>query len=125
MARILFVDDDRTIRMVFTMQLMRNGHAVTPAENGHEALEELKEGRYDIVITDRKMPAMDGITLLAEMRKQGYHMAAIMFSSAMPADVEAQVRHLNAHLLEKPATIQSLLELIDEAIEGNPPPSGT
>jgi CheY-like chemotaxis protein len=59
--RILQVEDDATNRNVAEQTLRRAGHHVTSVENGHEAIEILKDETYDLILMDRHMPVMDGI----------------------------------------------------------------
>ena len=63
-ARILVVDDDSLNRMLLSMNLTQEGHAVVEAENGREALERLAQERVDLVVTDIQMPELDGYGLL-------------------------------------------------------------
>jgi len=66
---ILIVDDDRTIRSFISLILKEQGYEVDEAENGSKALELIKSGSYELVITDLKMPGMSGIELMKEGRK--------------------------------------------------------
>lgn len=58
--RILFVDDEAPIRDVMEMELPRMGHDVTIAEDGQAAIEQLQKNIFDVVITDLRMPGVDG-----------------------------------------------------------------
>jgi len=69
-ANIMVVDDERTIRDSVQMVLREEGYATEVAANGKEAVELLKERDFDIVITDLKMPEMDGIALVKHLQKQ-------------------------------------------------------
>lgn len=59
--RLLVVDDDAAIRKLVSTFLVRCGYEVELAEDGEEAIESLREGSYDAVITDLMMPRVDGI----------------------------------------------------------------
>jgi len=61
---ILIVDDDSSVRRVVQMQLSEAGYEVQPAASGEEALRILLESSPKLVITDLRMPDMDGIDLL-------------------------------------------------------------
>ncbi len=65
---ILLVDDDKGARESIRMLLAVDGHAVTEAENGAEALERFRPGRFDLVITDYLMPNMLGDELARTIR---------------------------------------------------------
>lgn len=69
MAKILAVDDSASMRQMVSFTLKGAGHQVTEAADGVEALAKAKTGSFDLVISDVNMPNMDGITLIAELRK--------------------------------------------------------
>lgn len=69
MDMILVVDDEKKMRHILQLMLEREGFSTEQAENGKEALEMLKQKRFDMVITDLKMPVMGGISLLEEAKK--------------------------------------------------------
>lgn len=65
MARILIAEDEDTIRSLLTRALAQDGHEVIANSDGAEALEALtrEKGRFDLLLTDIRMPVMDGIAL--------------------------------------------------------------
>jgi len=67
--RILVVDDEKRMRHILQLMLEREGFRTEQAENGKEALNMLKQKRFDMAITDLKMPEMDGMSLLEEAKK--------------------------------------------------------
>ena len=67
MNKILIVDDELNMRLVLQAMLKKEGYAVTTASNGMEALKILKVDQMDIVVTDLKMPKLDGMGLLGEI----------------------------------------------------------
>jgi len=69
MAMILAVDDSSTMRQMLSVTLQNAGHQVIQAEDGVVALDIAREQEFDLVITDVRMPNMDGITLVSELRK--------------------------------------------------------
>lgn len=69
MASILAVDDSASMRQMVSFTLKSAGYDVTDAEDGLAALNIAKTKSFDLVITDVNMPNMDGITLIAELRK--------------------------------------------------------
>ena len=64
--QVLVVDDEANLRRILAAMLQREGHDVHLAENGESALQILREHHIDLVITDLKMPRMDGMELLRE-----------------------------------------------------------
>jgi diguanylate cyclase (GGDEF)-like protein len=67
--RVLLVDDDRAVLMILKMLLDNSGHTVAIAENGAEALVKVQEFQPQVIITDWKMPVMDGITFCRVLRR--------------------------------------------------------
>jgi len=67
--RVLVVDDDRAMRLIMEKMLQAEGHIVTSAENGIEALSLLEKERPQLIVTDWVMPQMDGITLCRKLRE--------------------------------------------------------
>jgi two-component system, chemotaxis family, chemotaxis protein CheY len=66
--KILIVDDDALIRQLLSLILRSAGYSVVEAVNGKDALDKLNEAAIDLVITDLRMPQMDGIELTREIR---------------------------------------------------------
>lgn len=69
-ARLLVVDDDESVAITVSEVLRLDGHAVETAMSGAEALARLKEQEYDLVLTDLHMEEVDGISVLAEVRRR-------------------------------------------------------
>jgi diguanylate cyclase (GGDEF)-like protein/putative nucleotidyltransferase with HDIG domain len=69
MAKVLLADDEEAIRLMLGRQLRRANHEVTLAEDGMAALEQLKQETFDLVVSDMKMPRLDGMGLLAKAKE--------------------------------------------------------
>jgi DNA-binding NtrC family response regulator len=69
MDSILVVDDEKKMRHILQLMLEREGFKAEQAENGKEALAMLQKKEFGVVITDLKMPEMDGLSLLEEAKK--------------------------------------------------------
>ena len=69
MERILVVDDEKKMRHILQLMLEREGFKIEQAENGRVALDMLKNGKFSLMITDLKMPELDGLSLLDAAKK--------------------------------------------------------
>ena len=66
----MVVDDEIEMRIALETTLKREGHQITLAENGKQALEKLNEDSFDLGLTDVKMPKMNGVELLKALKKK-------------------------------------------------------
>jgi CheY-like chemotaxis protein len=87
---ILVVDDEELIRNLVVTFLSKLGHSCLTAIDGVEALDKMKENKIDVVITDIKMPNMDGITLTSEISIQ-YPGLPIMVMTAFDEECSAGI----------------------------------
>lgn len=78
MADVLVVDDERAMREIMTTALLIAGHCVAQAVDGNDAMQHMKHKAFDLVVTDLKMPMMDGRTMLRSMRRQGNTTPAVI-----------------------------------------------
>ena len=79
--RILLVDDEEHIRLLFKEELEEEGYSIELASNGFEALEKLKGQQFALVVLDIKMPGMDGIQTLNEIKKINKEQHVILCSA--------------------------------------------
>ena len=68
-AAVLIVDDEKVNRDLLTRRIRQEGHLVTTAENGREALEKARSQAFDLVLLDFMMPEMDGLEVLKQMKE--------------------------------------------------------
>jgi two-component system NtrC family response regulator len=81
MAKVLIVDDDASLRRVLEYNLVEDGHDVVTAVDGKNAMSALLEERFDIVLTDIKMPGMDGMDLLREIKTRAPETEVIVITA--------------------------------------------
>ena len=73
MTKILIGEDDEQFRFIYEELLTREGYEITFADDGLEALDKLKAQTFDLIITDIKMPRMDGLTFIAELQRSDFY----------------------------------------------------
>lgn len=118
MAKILVVDDNAVIREVLTFSL-HNHYDVTVAENGKEGIAVAEASQFDLIITDIKMPEMDGIEFVTEMRKKkAYAQTPILVITANLKVNEQEIRKSGATgWIVKPFEPIKLLETITNVLK--------
>ncbi len=79
--KILVVDDEENIRLLFKEELEEEGYEVATAVSGYDALEKLKESRFDLVVMDIKMPGIDGIQTMNEIKNSNKEQPVILCSA--------------------------------------------
>lgn len=80
-VRLLIVDDEENIRFLFKEELEEEGYEVDVASNGFDALEKIKNAVFDLVILDIKMPGMNGIQALNEIKNMNKDLPVILCSA--------------------------------------------
>lgn len=116
MKRYLIVDDNRALAENLAEILREEGAEVVVAENGAQALEHLQAERFDALMTDMRMPAMDGATLVKAARRIDPGLAAVVFT-AFIGDEELALARAEGLLavLPKPVPVDRLLSLLGSA----------
>ena len=117
-ARILVVDDEASARLGLERLLGLEGYDVDTAEDGVAALEIASERAPDVVITDLKMPRMDGMQLLEKLGEQQPDVPVIVVTAF--GDVGSAVAAMKKgaeHYLVKPVDFDELLVVLDRALE--------
>ncbi len=115
--KILVVDDEEGARELFFSILSDEGYDITLANNGEEALARFKSDAYDLVVTDIKMPVMDGLQLLQEIRKTGSKTDVIMVTAY--GEVESYLKAMSlgaAEYINKPIRIKELKRIVHKVL---------
>ena len=114
-ARILVVDDDSRLLSLLTETLVAIGYEAEDAKSAREALRKLAESNFHLIISDIKMPEMDGLSLLERIR-ENYPGLPVVFITGLPqTDI---LRSANPEgILSKPFRISNLEDLIEQALE--------
>jgi len=127
LAKILVVDDDPDIREALTMVLESQGYQVVTAEDGIEALADLKAEKPDLMILDLLMPKMDGFEVCKELRDPKWSKYAdipvLMLTSVREEasrrryELETGVELDVADYVEKPVAPQQLLHRVGQLLQ--------
>ena len=94
MSKILVIDDEQGIRNLLDTLLSRKGYEVVLASNGQKGLELFRRERPDVVVLDLKMPEMNGLTVLQQVRQLNPVQPVVILTGAGTAEAEQQVRAL-------------------------------
>ena len=117
-ARILVVDDERSMRELLAIVLRREGYEVLLAENGRSAVDMLEREPVDLLISDIKMPDLSGVDVLRAAKKIDQDILGIMITAFASTDTAVEAMRLGAcDYLSKPFDIDLLKMKVREKIE--------
>ena len=118
MTTILLTEDDQVQREIITDILTTSGFEVRPAASGEEAVEALESSPYDLLLSDLKMPGIDGIELLRIAREKRPEMEVVLMTAHGTIRTAVKAMQQGAiDYLEKPFDKDSLLHVIERALE--------
>jgi two-component system response regulator PilR (NtrC family) len=118
MERILVVDDDRGMQDVLDIMLSRAGYQVATADDGAAALEIIGKKKFDLVITDLKMPRVDGIDLLKGIKETAPGTAVILLTAFASGETALAAMREGAYdYVEKNFNVDDLLAIVRDAID--------
>jgi two-component system cell cycle response regulator CpdR len=123
MARILLAEDDDGVRAFVSRALQHMGHEVVEAEDGGLAAEVMVDegGRFDLLLSDIKMPVMDGIALALNVAA-GWPDVIIVLMTGF-ADQRERAHGLDQliyDVIPKPFSLQQVIDKVDDALNGRP-----
>ena len=117
MRNILVVDDDYHMRVALTEALGKAGYEVCPAEDGRVALESIKKAPWDLVITDVKMPYINGTDLLAHIKKEQCSLPVIVITAYGTVEHAVNAMKEGAFdYIQKPFDTETLYEVVQRAL---------
>lgn len=117
MQRILVVDDERPVLDAATRALQRRGYDVCSTERPEEALDLLRGGGFDLLLTDVRMPGVDGLDLMRLAREDDPHLPVVLFTGY--GTIELALRAIEngvTGFLVKPFTLEELSGAVQEAL---------
>ena len=112
----MVVDDEIEMRIALETTLKREGHSITVAENGKQALEKFSADSFDLVLTDVNMPKMNGVELLNALKKKSPQTVAIMMTAY--GDIDNAVETIKAGAFDyllKPFSAEILIATVNRA----------
>jgi CheY-like chemotaxis protein len=108
-GRVLLVDDQEELRRLYRRTLAKDGHDIALASNGREAVEHARGERFDVVITDVRMPDMGGLELLQALRAADPDLPVVLISGSPDLDSAMKAVELGAlDFLVKPVAFEKL-----------------
>ncbi|MBI3939486.1 MAG: sigma-54-dependent Fis family transcriptional regulator [Acidobacteria bacterium] len=118
MGKILVLDDEASMRTVLQIGLARAGHSVDVEAVPGNAVRRIREGRYDLVISDLKMPALSGIEVLKQSRSDAPETQFIFITAFASSETAIEALRLGAYdYITKPFDVEELKVLASRAIQ--------
>jgi DNA-binding response OmpR family regulator len=115
--RLLVIEDDADVRLFMVLALRAEGYDVSSAADAREAMHQLLNGRFDLVLTDYGLPGKDGLSLIAEAEKKGLLRGTrVMMLTAFPWLAE----DVRMPVLTKPIDFDDLTTRLRRMLENDP-----
>lgn len=114
---VLIVEDEKPLSHALEMKLKNQGFGTKVVTNGQDAIKELKEHKYNLVLLDLIMPVMDGFAVLEEMRSQKLKVPVIVLSNLGQDEDRAKTKSLGAvdYFVKSNTPIADILNRVKEA----------
>jgi len=120
MKRLLIVDDDPNIRLLFSETLKMDGYDVKTASTGSQALQMIFENKFNLLILDIKMPGIHGLEILRKVREKGSKIPIVICSAFEGMKDDFTIRSLGiSDYLVKPVDIKILSSSIRKLFAEN------
>lgn len=118
MSNILIVDDEQSYRQLLTLVFESEGHTIRTATNGREALALLQRDPADVVISDVRMPDMDGIELLTAVRESQPDLGVVLMTAFASVETAREAFKLGADdFIQKPFDVEELKLIVKKTLE--------
>ena len=118
MVEMLIVDDEPRLLRVLRLGLPEHGFNVLTASNGQEALKVLFDKPVDVVVTDVRMPVMDGVELIYEMERLGIKLPIVVTTAHADVDTAVKtLKHGACDYIRKPFSVDELVGSVRKAME--------
>jgi len=118
MSNILIVDDEQSYRQLLSLVFESDGHTIRTASNGREALAVLQREPVDVVISDVRMPDMDGIEMLSAVRETQPDLGVILMTAFASVETAREAFKLGADdFIQKPFDVEELKLIVRKTLE--------
>lgn len=117
-SRVLVVDDEVLLAETLRDMLVFHGYDAEIATNGMQACEILKSGSINLVISDIRMPMMDGMELLKHINEHHKGLPVILISGFSDYDEATVTKNGGKALVSKPMDVANLLKMVDSTLAG-------
>ncbi|MBT3601978.1 MAG: response regulator [Candidatus Latescibacteria bacterium] len=115
---ILIVDDEKVMHTMLSAFISELGHQSHSAYNGADAFQTIQDQSFDLVLTDVKMPGMDGLELLEKIRKHTPDLPVVVITGHGDPEMSDKAKVLGAHdFIIKPVGLRPFMELVQEISE--------
>ena len=119
-VRILVVDDEQDARQLTVDVLANSGYAVEAVKDGAAGWDALQAGRYDLIVTDNKMPGMSGVEMIEQLRTARMALPVVMVTGYLPTHEYVRRPWLKPDvILEKPFSNDELLAAVKTLLHQN------
>jgi two-component system response regulator PilR (NtrC family) len=118
MSNILIVDDEQSYRQLLSLVFESDGHSVKTAMNGREALEVLQAEPTDVIVSDVKMPDIDGIEMLRSIRETQPDLGVVLMTAFASVETAREAFKLGADdFIQKPFDVEELKLIVKKTLE--------
>jgi two-component system response regulator PilR (NtrC family) len=118
MSNILIVDDEQSYRQLLSLVFEGDGHTVRTAMNGRLALELIQSDPADVIISDVKMPDMDGIEMLRSVRESSPDLGVVLMTAFASVETAREAFKLGADdFIQKPFDVEELKLIVKKTLE--------
>lgn len=119
--RVLVIDDEESIRKSFTLALEDTPYQIDTVDSGEKGIEKKKKNDYNLIFLDLKMPGIDGVQTLREIRKMDqdtpiYIVTAFYEEFFKPLKI-ARAEEISFELLKKPVSAQEIVMVVESILE--------
>ena len=118
MSNILIVDDEQSYRQLLTLVFESDGHSIRTAANGREAVDLVASEAPDVIVSDVRMPDMDGIEMLREVRKTHADLGVVFMTAHASVEAAREAFKLGADdFITKPFDVEELMLIVKRTLE--------